>query len=1318
MAQESALTIGGQDRFEDEAERNEARIVADVQSGRWASLEASADRTLGARMQRRPIGSWLVQASLAGVLPPKADGSVSTESGGGGGSISIGTLTVRWPSPTAATPAGELVRSPQSGTPTRGSTPPGFADSVAHHHGQELPADVRARMENAFGADFRDVRIHTDAAAGALAQRINARAFTTGNDVFFNQGQFQPRTPSGLGLLGHELTHVVQQRGRTGGAGLRTSEKIQRSPLGRGGLLEAAGRDHVLRLSSAGGSAPAAPPPPSAPGAPPPPPRRPVARAASAPGAPGAPATSTGGRVVIAQLVLQVGAHAPAMVVAGEKKPAGAAETIRGHQAGHTGEAPAGLDQLLSRSVGQPLQSDLARELGSAFGVDFSNVRVHTDAPAGMACAAVKAHAFAHGRDIFFAPGQYSPNTARGAALIGHELTHVAQSAGAGELRRKPVAKDATDEDVQLAKEEREYLERLFRKAYLEKWFLRKNQRGFAGNATEWTNVLRGDDKQVYAGCRNFAADTFELFAFHGDPRYHKIEHIRGFRQGNVGPVLYTTGAPHQVARVTNLITGEVSVFDMWALAGGWATGMGDRSTKVDEKDVDWNKGIYPYSRFGYTLGVSVEQQYGPNITGSHLRRFRAGGKEHKKPYAEQRPTNLFKKGLKVAGRDPLEHQAEENERAILAAYSGGRGRSRPRLMALRATRAGSRSIQRKEESEHFVMRMADWAERKLTPIRDAIDDVGVKGIQMGGVTGNVVAAYAAVWSGLMQPRKLVAFVEGLGTGVYEGVKGTVNMVVHPIETVQGMYRLVVNFDETKGALKAKVAELVEASHSDPEKFARMMGELTGQIELALIGPKVIAGPKDVVGFLRTAKNIVPVKGRTLWHYAPAKYAEGIWKSKTIGHAGAAEAFATPLDPMLAGSRSMLGRLANAGFTGGRLNIAPGFLREAGRLFKETLSGRLSTKAAWAEAKAGKVFNIKDPMVHGFSFTGGEFRHIWFTNVESALARALKGTMFPQYAAKGPQLVKDMQRVLLTNKSLMNEFLDGAGMLGAGGNIAIGNTELDIKEMIEAGCEWVFEKLLSPAEQGEVLKKELPGRSLLEDADEAVLRRMGGRLARTVDALDKPGLPLEWSLRTKLEREVGADLSAVRIHTGLDAERLATALGAEAFALGNRVVMGEGAWRPDSAAGLGVLAHEAMHVVQSEQGRLAGPASASRTRQLEAEAHAVERRVAAAAPRAAAAPPPPAPPPMVLREAPPAAVDDVPAPAAPAPAPRALRKAKRSHHDPIQRVMDSWSVAHQFTREEFLAVCTDRVLELMREEMELSNERGGTLAWAPDTPLV
>lgn len=79
--------------------------------------------------------------------------------------------------------------------------------------GQVLDEGLQRSMGEAMGADFSGVRLHTDARADRLSRSLAARAFTTGRDVFFRQGEYQPRSLEGQELIAHELTHVVQQKG-------------------------------------------------------------------------------------------------------------------------------------------------------------------------------------------------------------------------------------------------------------------------------------------------------------------------------------------------------------------------------------------------------------------------------------------------------------------------------------------------------------------------------------------------------------------------------------------------------------------------------------------------------------------------------------------------------------------------------------------------------------------------------------------------------------------------------------------------------------------------------------------------------------------------------------------------------------------------------------------------------------------------------------------------------------------------------------------------------------------------------------------------
>jgi hypothetical protein len=85
-------------------------------------------------------------------------------------------------------------------------------DVVGSGGGQPLDAGVRADMEGRLGADFGDVRVHTDDKATDSAKAVGAHAYTAGTDIIFQRDQYAPETDTGKRMLAHELTHVMQQK--------------------------------------------------------------------------------------------------------------------------------------------------------------------------------------------------------------------------------------------------------------------------------------------------------------------------------------------------------------------------------------------------------------------------------------------------------------------------------------------------------------------------------------------------------------------------------------------------------------------------------------------------------------------------------------------------------------------------------------------------------------------------------------------------------------------------------------------------------------------------------------------------------------------------------------------------------------------------------------------------------------------------------------------------------------------------------------------------------------------------------------------------
>jgi hypothetical protein len=88
---------------------------------------------------------------------------------------------------------------------------PPIVHEVLRSPGQPLDAPTRGLMEPRFQHDFSHVRVHTDEKASDSARAVNALAYTVGRNIVFGRGQYTPSTTEGQRLVGHELTHVIQQ---------------------------------------------------------------------------------------------------------------------------------------------------------------------------------------------------------------------------------------------------------------------------------------------------------------------------------------------------------------------------------------------------------------------------------------------------------------------------------------------------------------------------------------------------------------------------------------------------------------------------------------------------------------------------------------------------------------------------------------------------------------------------------------------------------------------------------------------------------------------------------------------------------------------------------------------------------------------------------------------------------------------------------------------------------------------------------------------------------------------------------------------------
>ncbi len=153
-----------------------------------------------------PAHAATVQTKSASGLPPHA-ATVQTKNVSG---LPPHAATVGGKTPRASStlPVPAVQRSPLGDDVHAFRTPQGLLDGTSGSKALELPPTVRRKMETFFETDLTDVRVRV----GNEASSIGAIAFTLGSDLYFAPGHYDPHTPRGQELLGHELTHVLQQR--------------------------------------------------------------------------------------------------------------------------------------------------------------------------------------------------------------------------------------------------------------------------------------------------------------------------------------------------------------------------------------------------------------------------------------------------------------------------------------------------------------------------------------------------------------------------------------------------------------------------------------------------------------------------------------------------------------------------------------------------------------------------------------------------------------------------------------------------------------------------------------------------------------------------------------------------------------------------------------------------------------------------------------------------------------------------------------------------------------------------------------------------
>lgn len=319
--------------------------------------------------------------------------------------------------------------------------------------GRAIDDGVRGKVEAHLGADLGNARVHDDPLAQQASVAMGARAFAYGADVFLGPGE----SDRDVGLMAHELTHVVQQ----GAAAARVPQRqvqvgsadspaeheadavaaqvtsgarpqallVDNGPVQPGQMLKIPFMDQLRAQVTAAADAELGP----------------IYSAIGCPYIERYFARYAGQPALAGEAMLKkfapgtaVAATAAAMIPIvvervriGVKHWRDTGQTPPGlpdEAAAQGGEAPGGAASAMG--PGQPLDGAAASRIGEAMGENLADVRVHTGAEAQRFVNEQGAIAVTAGNDIAFASGAYQPGTMEGDALLAHELAHVVQQHG------------------------------------------------------------------------------------------------------------------------------------------------------------------------------------------------------------------------------------------------------------------------------------------------------------------------------------------------------------------------------------------------------------------------------------------------------------------------------------------------------------------------------------------------------------------------------------------------------------------------------------------------------------------------------------------------------------------------------------------------------------------------------------------------------------------------------------------------------------------------------------------------------------------------
>ncbi len=1020
---------------------------------------------------------------------------------------------------------------------------------------------------------------------------------------------------------------------------------------------------------------------------------------------------------------------------------AGHAQKVGAGAQGKVGASPTAWLPTLGASAGKPIKPEGVRHMmEKVFGTDFRDVRVHHDLVAGRRVRARKALAVTYGRHIYFATGEYQPWTARGRALLAHELLHVIeQRRGIKKLEFRLDKPDKHSEAEQKAlKVEQNFTRQPRMKDPAALADVRDKAKAPANERTQqrWGQLELGMAKHLAVTAKDIGRG-----------------HRKLARAGSGRPV--STTFPKEVGLMIG--RGQLGLISLFT------------------KDRGQDPGIYFLARSQRFVRKVMPQHETQRPEGFQKRRNRFSKLYHKawkiwrrdrvalarmqkKPRAPIAKLLRTRAGMKRQGLLPNEmlgflgrlNQERKIWKGRFAVMRSGLKQAHGKLQEGRKAWGRSQPLEM-----HELLKVAEKGTRFVRAYDKAFSVLFLPKYRRDLQDASPPVRHAARWRGFHFLKTRAAF----GNALFD-LEARIRRHRRLGRTEPGR--------EKRRKLLATLAGATERFHAAAKPYfvfmaekARSRGQWPDRVEEARLRgaiKAVLAALGDVRTRTRSTSDFDLERNHHPW------WRNRLTKAVQVRFAllGLADASLIRLKRLETRVR-VVSRLLEQRKT----QALAQRLEEVSRLSKSEAAERAATTGRWFELRPGlrqsqpiKPMPVPEPIAPvdrlppGVSvpdlrltqdevkLSRGNWRKVlgpggqigWLhkdllrscpsPRDRSAITSQRRGDswlldMLERHARRvGASDALDGVMPIDDMPSHLRRRLKFLGRLGRNQlrNLPKGRQRALLQRQREQS-DWLG-RLEDMGIDGRFFQKQYGMAAIHRKAKgTAAIDRQIEQAAEALK-LDKPkggALVMDFATRGKLRKHLGVDPGDIRVHIGRDAAKLADELSADALAVGKNIFLAEGKARQLDPKGTALIAHEVTHTLQTEQTGLARQKGLVRgvdsrdsreavAEAVEAEVERRERRNTYARSKRR----------MVVRDGCLEHGSKVkPLGRGPRMPGRPDRVPVAESRDPIGKVMDNYSIKESISSREFIDEMATRVMDLLAHELQLESDRREELEWGP-----